>query len=723
MTTENLRPHIRWPRDDAAVGALDLHTFSGTWTFPQICADYNWPTGLLGGGVIGILEFGGGYYPADVAYACAINGVPIPFLTDISIGPAGNNPGTSGQVDAEVALDIQGCAAAYSLATGSEATIRVYFVDPFFDGLFSMATAITQAAEDGCDVLSISWGLPEHTWQTYYGSSNLESIETAAAAATAGGMVIFAGSGDTDSGSGLPGENVDVPASCPHVIGCGGTTKGPTTEVVWGLEDLPTASGGYEVVGTGGGYSKFFPPQSWQLGIPPGPDPWVTTGETSDTPMGSGSGRMVPDVAANADPETGYEIVLYGKPLVIGGTSACAPLYAGLFASFGQKLGFVTPTLYEHPECFVDIIDGSNGAYSAGVGPDPCTGMGAPDGRKLAALFNAPSGIGPPGVPILQGAVTFAFGPILPETPVYFTVPEWCTYLQFDVVANGGFSGDSYLPQYGPGRVTGVLPVNPNETLTLQAIAGGRGGGRSEAADDNGGDAMGIYRGDELLILAGGGGGTGEGFGVGGFNETAFGRSGGGLLADGQPPVWGGGGTQTTGGAAADGTGLGVFGTYYNGTPGVHLGGGHGGIPPLPLPPEDGVEFLYGGGGGGAGWYGGGGGLGSSSFISPVLGGPIGTGGGGGSSYTAPDAGISNLQHYRGYLPDFPLPGSGIESGPYVIFQAYNFIVMPIVFAKWRVPQPGPPGPPLRLSGQSRPLAGTRTRWLPASHIPGPTPG
>ena len=100
-----------------------------------------------------------------------------------------------------------------------------------------------------------------------------------------------------------------------------------------------------------------------------------------------GSGRMVPDVCANADPNTGYEIVVHGSHAVVGGTSAVAPLYAGLFASFGNKLGFVTPILWQNQGAFNDITVGSNGLYNAAPGPDPCSGIGSPIGASIAALF------------------------------------------------------------------------------------------------------------------------------------------------------------------------------------------------------------------------------------------------------------------------------------------------------------------------------------------------
>ena len=104
---------------------------------------------------------------------------------------------------------------------------------------------------------------------------------------------------------------------------------------------------------------------------------------------------MVPDVAANADPNLGYAVVVHGKTLAFGGTSAVAPLYAGLFAAFGRKLSLstqqslVAPQLYLNQTCFTDIVTGDNGFYRAKIGPDPCTGLGSPIGQKLAALFGA----------------------------------------------------------------------------------------------------------------------------------------------------------------------------------------------------------------------------------------------------------------------------------------------------------------------------------------------
>jgi kumamolisin len=96
---------------------------------------------------------------------------------------------------------------------------------------------------------------------------------------------------------------------------------------------------------------------------------------------------MVPDVTSDADPNTGYEIVVHGSQTVVGGTSAVAPLYAGLFASFGTKLGFITSALWQNQAAFNDITVGGNGFYNAAVGPDPCSGIGSPIGTSIAALF------------------------------------------------------------------------------------------------------------------------------------------------------------------------------------------------------------------------------------------------------------------------------------------------------------------------------------------------
>jgi kumamolisin len=285
-------------------------------------------------------------------------GQPTPKVSDISVDGTNNKPNPGGQgndPDFEVALDIEVAGASYFAATGSPAIIRIYWAQ-------DIAPAMAKAMQDGCAVCSISWGADEAVW----GAQAVNAMETAAKAATDAGMVIFAASGDNDSSDGGPTPaNVDAPASCPHVVGCGGTDKTPTSETVW--NDNPGQTNGE---GTGGGYSTIFPTQAFQTNAPHPPP-----------------GRMVPDVSADADPATGYEIYVHGGKTVVGGTSAVAPLYSGLFAAFGGKRGFVTPILWQNQSAFNDITEGSNGLYDARKGPDPCTGIGTPIGDKISALF------------------------------------------------------------------------------------------------------------------------------------------------------------------------------------------------------------------------------------------------------------------------------------------------------------------------------------------------
>ncbi len=332
---------------------------------PDLCSAYSWPTDLAGGGVIAIVELGGGWVQADIDAFFTSIGQPSPQVTNISVDGTQNSPGAD--ADVEVALDIEVAGASYYAATGRPATIRVYWAT-------DIATAVQAATNDGCDVCSISWGSDEANW----GAVQAQAMEAAATSATTAGMVVFAAAGDNDSSDGGPTPaNVDVPASCPHVVACGGTTKTSTSETVWNND--PGKSTGE---GTGGGYSTIFPVQAFQIGAPPPP---------ANRPLSTGTGRMVPDVSADADPDTGYQIYVHGAPTVVGGTSAVAPLYAGLFASFGTKLGFVTATLWQNQGCFTDITKGNNGEYKALPGPDPCTGIGTPIGTLLAELFAKPA--------------------------------------------------------------------------------------------------------------------------------------------------------------------------------------------------------------------------------------------------------------------------------------------------------------------------------------------
>jgi kumamolisin len=212
-------------------------------------------------------------------------------------------------------------------------------------------------------------------------------MDEAFQAAAAMGVTVCVAAGD---GGSTDGENdglnhVDFPASSPNALACGGTTlvasgNSITSETVW--NELANNEGA-----TGGGISDVFPLPSYQngAGVPPSANP------------NHNVGRGAPDVSGDADPTTGYVTLVDGQPDVIGGTSAVAPLWAGLIAlvneSVGKPVGFVNPLLYQSASTagdFNDVTSGNNGAYSAGPGWDACTGLGSPIGAQVAAALGAP---------------------------------------------------------------------------------------------------------------------------------------------------------------------------------------------------------------------------------------------------------------------------------------------------------------------------------------------
>jgi len=319
---------------------------------------YGWPNGLAGGGLIAIGELGGGARMSDLDQFCKMIGMPLPTIVDHSVNGGSNSGDLTDPASGEVALDIQAAAASYWVATDKPAEIHVYYA-PNANGSIEAVTA--QAAEDNMDVLSWSWGANE----ALTGRASCLSMEMAAAnALRSAGMVTLAASGDNGSRDINPNTHVDNPASCPHVIACGGTKKTSTifstsTETAW-------SEGG-------GGFSVIFGMPQWMSGAPHG-------------------GRMVPDLATDADPATGVKIVLDGRVNVFGGTSFCSPFMAGLIAACGKKRGLLTPDgigplLWANHTAFADITKGSNGKFRAKVGPDACTGLGVPDGGKLAVLL------------------------------------------------------------------------------------------------------------------------------------------------------------------------------------------------------------------------------------------------------------------------------------------------------------------------------------------------
>jgi kumamolisin len=244
----------------------------------------------------------------------------------------------------------------------------------------SFVNAIKKASHDmenRPSVLSIAWGAPESNWDAL----SMKSLDDAFRDAAERGITIVCASGDGGATDGIgDGElHVDFPASSPWVLACGGTLlkrsgKNISGETVWSDK---------EGFGSGGGVSRFFPKPEWQSKV-----------DVPLSPNGK-SGRGVPDVAAHASPQIGYRVVINGSKVVIGGTSASTPLWAGLIAllnqALGKNIGFFNPMLYEKIGplgALRDITKGNNNVkkvpgYSARLGWDPCTGWGSPEGEKL----------------------------------------------------------------------------------------------------------------------------------------------------------------------------------------------------------------------------------------------------------------------------------------------------------------------------------------------------
>jgi kumamolisin len=343
----------------------------------RLGALYDFPSGVDGTGVtIALIELGGGFRASDTSKAFKAMGLKAPRVIAVSVD-GGTNDQSGSDADGEVALDIQ---VAGGVAPGAE--IAVYFA-PNTDSGF--ADAISQAAHDTTNkpsVISISWGSAESNWQPQAVATMNSVLQEAAAL----GISVYVAAGDNLATDGVDDgkAHVDFPASSPYAIGCGGSHitvsgKAITQEVVW--NDGTS--------GTGGGISDLFDVPAFQASanLPPSVN-------------GGRKGRGVPDVAGDAAPASGYVVVVDGQTEVVGGTSAVAPLWAGLTALISQKapkpVGFLPDFLYANVTSNTGLTtqitqgdnkpEGSQIGYGAGLGWNACTGLGRPNGQ---ALFDA----------------------------------------------------------------------------------------------------------------------------------------------------------------------------------------------------------------------------------------------------------------------------------------------------------------------------------------------
>jgi len=359
-------------------------------TPPQVAKLYGFPTSPNGSGqTIGLLEFGGGYNLSDVQLFYNSVGVPTPSVTAVSVDGVVNTPGGD-DASVEVLLDID---VSGSAAPGAK--IAVYFAPWTEQGWVDIVSTAIHDAVNQPSAISISWGWAELesngvTWS----QAAINAVDQTFQEAAALGITVFAAAGDHGSDCGINDRKAHViyPGSDPYVTSCGGTSISNVsglsfTEHTWNDNDDDWL--------TGGGISDVFGVPAWQgwAGLP---------GSAND----GHKGRGIPDIAGNADGASGYDIYLNGSNIgAVGGTSATAPLYAGLAvllnAGFGQPIGYLNPNLYAVPYAYVfrDINDGISNArggapgYKSGAAWDACTGLGSVNGT---ALENALRGMGLP---------------------------------------------------------------------------------------------------------------------------------------------------------------------------------------------------------------------------------------------------------------------------------------------------------------------------------------
>ena len=383
---------------------LPRNAADGSFTPPQVARLYDFPAPLTGQGqCIGIIELndfnsndpsmrptGTGFSAADLKAYFTSLGIAPPKVVAVGVASDGssgaNLPGPDPDSDGEVMLDIE-----VAGAIAPKASIAVYFGLNTDNGFLAAFNAALHDNVRRPSVISISWGSAED----FNTQQALNAFNQALQDAATLGVTVCCSSGDDGSSDiakpadrdGHP--HVDFPASSPFALACGGTKllgSGATitSEVVWNQRNG----------GTGGGVSNQFARPAYQ-----------SKAKVPKSPKGK-TGRGVPDVAGDADPRTGYQVRLVGgQRSVIGGTSAVAPLWAGLVALLNQKLaarakppaGFLNPLIYGLPAtaaAFHDIVQGNNdieglGKYQAGPGWDACTGLGSPDGAKLIAALAA----------------------------------------------------------------------------------------------------------------------------------------------------------------------------------------------------------------------------------------------------------------------------------------------------------------------------------------------
>lgn len=334
----------------------------------QLTQLYNFPPNTGKTQTIALIELGGGYRNSDLKQYWKQLGLPNVSVTAISVGGAHNAPtGDANGPDGEVVLDIE---VAGAVAPG--ARLAVYFAPNTDQGFLDAINAAIHDRKRKPSVISISWGAAESEWTPQAMNAFNAALHDAALLGIS--VCVAAGDNGSTDGESDGADHADFPASSPWVLACGGTSLLASngkiqSETVW--------NNGTNAGATGGGVSSYFSRPAYQSGY--------------DIP-----GRGIPDISAVADPATGYTVLVDGIEMVAGGTSAVAPLWAGLIAlmneQLGKNLGWFHPALYgtiaQH-KALNDIASGANGGFSAKVGWDACTGLGSPNGQAILNVLRS----------------------------------------------------------------------------------------------------------------------------------------------------------------------------------------------------------------------------------------------------------------------------------------------------------------------------------------------
>lgn len=334
----------------------DIKGYSPT----QITEYYDFPDADGTGECIGLIELGGTYKQSDIDGFFKHFGMEAPQIEVV-----GKPPAESYMDDYEVTLDLQ-----LAGAMAPKAKLVIYYGK-------DLITAIKAALNDQKNkpsVLSISWAASEEL----YSKAQLTEMSQLLYQVALQGITVVAASGDTGAYNNKSHLNVNIPSVNPLVLGCGGSTLRIKNdrEVIW--NDLKK-----QKMGTGGGFSrKFFAPLYQQ----PASHFYI---RRLPALACNWNYRGVPDIAANADPNTGYTVMLDGKLFPGGGTSASTPVWAGLIARLNQllgyRLGFINGELYKlaATSAFRQVYQGDNGYYPGATYWNPCTGLGSPHGSNL----------------------------------------------------------------------------------------------------------------------------------------------------------------------------------------------------------------------------------------------------------------------------------------------------------------------------------------------------